>query len=123
MFLGAFIILALLIVGFNAWKGGIIQRSLQSAVAENFVVIESNVYRDGEVICLSHSDTLECEFGFLTADGERYGLRDVRRAGPEGTIQPGDKLRIMGDIVQPKRRRGARVTADLKVERVQDLQN
>jgi hypothetical protein len=126
LFLVAFIFLALVIVGFNAWRSGTLKVSdLRALATRSDILIEANVMRDGSVLCLpqknARANLQDCMYGFKTINGEYYELLDIERAGPEGTIERGDSLRIMGDLVVSRKEKLIDVVGAIRIQRVQDL--
>lgn len=125
IFISSFVLLACMIVGFNAWRTGRVSPSdLRALATRSDIVIEENTFRDGTVICLPlrnpNGRLDECLFGLEATSGEHYELLDVERAGPPGTIQRGDKLRVLGDVVVSRNEKQVNVVAAIRVERVQD---
>lgn len=117
--------LAFIIVSFNAWQSGRIDASkLRALAVRNDIVIETNTQRDGSVLCLpqksARANLQECIYGLKTADGEYFELLDIERAGPPGTIERGDNVRIMGDLVVSRRERVIDVAGALRIQRVED---
>ncbi|MEX0933465.1 MAG: hypothetical protein WDZ74_01795 [Candidatus Paceibacterota bacterium] len=125
-FFSAFLLLSLVIVGFNAWRSGTLKVSdLRALATRSDILIEENVMRDGTVLCLpqktARANMQDCIYGFKTFEGELYELLDIERAGPEGTIQRGDTLRIMGDVVVSRKEKEIDVVGAIRIERVQDI--
>jgi hypothetical protein len=133
MFLGAFLLLSFVIVGLNAWRSGVLRPSDLRAFAvrddtlavRDDILVETNVMRDGTILCLpqksARANMQECIYGLKTFEGELYELLDIERAGPEGTIQRGDMLRIMGDLVISRKEKIIDVAGAIRIERVQDI--
>ena len=124
-FIAVFTLLAFIIVGFNAWQSGRIDASkLRALAVRNDILIEANTQRDGSVLCLpqksARANLQECIYGLKTTEGEYYELLDIERAGPVGTIERGDRVRIMGDIVVSRRERLIDVVGALRIQRVED---
>jgi len=128
-FLAFFLFVGLVIITFSAWRDGALDGRLLTALVPGALrdddrrVIEPNVIRDGEIVCLRRKDggrDRECVQGLQTQDGI-YRLLDVERAGPVGTIQTGGAFRIMGDIFESPAARQYEIVGDLEVERVERL--
>lgn len=125
VFIAVFIALAFIIVSFNAWQTGRIDASkLRALAVRNDIVIETNARRDGEVLCLpqksARANLQDCIYGLKTIEGEYYELLDIERAGPAGTIERGDRVRIMGDLVVSRKERLIDVRGALRIQRVED---
>jgi hypothetical protein len=126
MLLGAFLLLSFVIVGLNAWRSGVLRPSdLRALAVRDDILVETNVMRDGTILCLpqksARANMQECIYGLKTFEGELYELLDIERAGPEGTIQRGDMLRIMGDLVISRKEKIIDVAGAIRIERVQDI--
>src|SRR5690606_36240520 len=104
--------------------GKVSPSDLLALATRDDIVIEENTFRDGTVICLPLKSPSgrqdECLFGLETSAGEHYELLDIERAGPSGTIQRGDKLRVLGDVVVSRNEKQVNVVAAIRIERVQD---
>jgi hypothetical protein len=124
-FISAFLLLAFVIVGFNAWQSGKIDASkLRALAGRDDIVLEENTVRDGTILCLpqksARANLRECIYGLQTEEGEHYELLDIERAGPLGTIERGDRVHIKGDLVVSRRERLIDVLGALRIQRVED---
>jgi hypothetical protein len=126
-FLAFFFFLGLAIIAFGAWRDGAFDQGTLAAFGLGAIrdgterVVESNIIRDGEIVCLRRRDgerDRDCVQGLQTQDGT-YRLVDIEHAGPIGTIRTGSALRIMGDLLPPSYMGRYKTLGDLRVERVE----